>query len=41
MGKTILEVRDLKTKYITRFHEDVYSVDGVTFSIEEGTLWMP
>ena len=36
MGKTILEVRDLKTKYITRFHEDVYSVDGVTFSIEEG-----
>jgi peptide/nickel transport system ATP-binding protein len=36
MGKKILEVRDLKTKYITRFHEDVYSVDGVTFSIEEG-----
>ena len=36
MGKTILEVRDLKTKYITRFHEDVYSVDGVSFSIEEG-----
>ena len=36
MGKKILEVRDLKTKYITRFHEDVYSVDGVSFSIEEG-----
>lgn len=36
MGKTILEVRDLKTKYITRFHEDVYSVDGVSFKIEEG-----
>ena len=36
MGKTILEVRDLKTKYITRFHEDVYSVDGVSFTIEEG-----
>ena len=36
MGKIMLEVRDLKTKYITRFHEDVYSVDGVSFTIEEG-----
>ena len=36
MGKIMLEVRDLKTKYITRFHEDVYSVDGVSFKIEEG-----
>ena len=36
MGKVILEVRNLKTKYITRFHEDVYSVDGVSFTIEEG-----
>ena len=36
MGKIILEVRDLKTKYITRFHEDVYAVDGVSFRIEEG-----
>ena len=36
MGKKMLEVRDLKTKYITRFHEDVYAVDGVSFSIEEG-----
>ena len=36
MGKAILEVRDLKTKYVTRFHEDVYAVDGVSFEIEEG-----
>ena len=36
MGKVILEVRDLKTKYVTRFREDVYAVDGVSFKIEEG-----
>lgn len=36
MGKTILEVKDLKTKYITRFREDVYAVDGVSLAIEEG-----
>ena len=36
MGKTILEVKELKTKYVTRFHEDVYAVDGVSFTIEEG-----
>jgi len=36
MGKKMLEVKNLKTKYVTRFHEDVYAVDGVTFSIEEG-----
>ena len=36
MGKIMLEVRDLKTKYVTRFHEDVYAVDGVSFTIEEG-----
>ena len=36
MGKKILEVKNLKTKYITRFHEDVYAVDGVSFDIEEG-----
>ena len=36
MGKVILEVRNLKTKYITRFREDVYAVDGVSFTIEEG-----
>ncbi len=36
MGKTMLEVRNLSTKYITRFHEDVYAVDGVSLKIEEG-----
>ena len=36
MGKIMLEVNDLKTKYITRFHEDVYAVDGVSLNIEEG-----
>jgi len=32
----MLEVKNLKTKYVTRFHEDVYAVDGVSFTIEEG-----
>lgn len=36
MAKTILEVRGLTTKYITRFHEDVYAVDHVSLKIEEG-----
>jgi peptide/nickel transport system ATP-binding protein len=36
MGKIILEVDHLKTKYITRFGEDVYAVDGVSLKIEEG-----
>ena len=36
MGKIMLEVKDLKTKYITRFKEDVYAVDGVSLKIEEG-----
>ena len=36
MGNVILEVKNLKTKYITRFQEDVYAVDGVSFTIEEG-----
>lgn len=36
MGKTMLEVKNLKTKYITRYHEDVYSVDGVSLTLEEG-----
>jgi len=36
MGKTILEVNNLTTKYITRFREDVYAVDNVSLSIEEG-----
>ncbi len=36
MGKIMLEVKNLKTKYVTRFHEDVYAVDGVSFTIEDG-----
>ena len=36
MGKTILEVIGLRTKYVTRSQEDVYAVDEVSFKIEEG-----
>jgi len=36
MAKTMLEVNGLTTKYITRFHEDVYAVDHVSLKIEEG-----
>lgn len=36
MGKTMLEVDHLKTKYITRFGENVFAVDGVSLKIEEG-----
>lgn len=36
MGKVMLEVKDLKTKYVTRFGEDIYAVDGVSLKIEEG-----
>lgn len=36
MAKTMLEVKDLTTKYVTRFHEDVYAVDHVSLKIEEG-----
>ena len=36
MSNTILEVKGLTTKYITRFHEDVYAVDNVSLKIEEG-----
>ena len=36
MGKVILEVKDLTTKYITRFKEDVYAVDHVSLKVEEG-----
>ena len=36
MGNVILEVRDLTTKYITRFKEDVYAVDHVSLKVEEG-----
>ncbi len=36
MSKAMLEVRGLTTKYVTRFREDVYAVDHVSLSIEEG-----
>lgn len=36
MAKKMLEVRELTTKYVTRFHEDVYAVDHVSLDIEEG-----
>lgn len=36
MGRVILEVRDLSTKYVTRYKEDVYAVDRVSLKIEEG-----
>lgn len=36
MGKVILEVRDLTTKYVTRYQEDVYAVDHVSLKVEEG-----
>ena len=34
--KVMLEVRELTTKYITRFMEDVYAVDHVSLKVEEG-----
>jgi len=36
MGKVMLEVKELTTKYVTRFHEDVYAVDHVSLKVEEG-----
>lgn len=36
MGKVILEVKELTTKYVTRFREDVYAVDHVSLKVEEG-----
>ena len=36
MAKVILEVRELTTKYITRFQEDIYAVDHVSLQVEEG-----
>jgi len=36
MGKTILEVNELTTRYITRFGESVYAVDHVSLKVEEG-----
>ncbi|MDY6878408.1 MAG: ABC transporter ATP-binding protein [Chloroflexota bacterium] len=36
MSNVVLEVRDLTTKYITRFRENIYAVDHVSLKIEEG-----
>src|ERR1044071_3844429 len=36
MPNTMLQVNELTTKYITRFHEDVYAVDHVSLKVEEG-----
>ncbi|HTX78555.1 MAG TPA: ABC transporter ATP-binding protein [Longilinea sp.] len=36
MSKVMLEVNGLTTKYITRFHEDIYAVDHVSLKVEEG-----
>lgn len=36
MSKVILDVKELTTKYITRFGEDVYAVDHVSLQVEEG-----
>jgi peptide/nickel transport system ATP-binding protein len=36
MANVILEVRELTTKYVTRFKEDIYAVDHVSLSVEEG-----
>jgi peptide/nickel transport system ATP-binding protein len=36
MSKVILEVKELTTKYITRFREDIYAVDHVSLKVEEG-----
>ncbi len=35
-NKVMLDVRELTTKYITRFKEDIYAVDHVSLKIEEG-----
>jgi peptide/nickel transport system ATP-binding protein len=36
MPDVMLEVRELTTKYVTRFKEDVYAVDHVSLKVEEG-----
>ncbi len=36
MSKVMLEVHELSTKYVTRFHEDIYAVDNVSLKCEEG-----
>src|SRR5450830_1486835 len=36
MSRVMLEVKELTTKYITRFREDVYAVDHVSLKVVEG-----
>lgn len=36
MGNIILDVKELTTKYITRFNENIYAVDHVSLTVEEG-----
>lgn len=36
MADVMLEARELTTKYVTRFREDVYAVDHVSLKVEEG-----
>jgi peptide/nickel transport system ATP-binding protein len=36
MSKFMLEVNELTTKYVTRYHEDVFAVDHVSLKVEEG-----
>ncbi|MHC1739771.1 MAG: ABC transporter ATP-binding protein [Anaerolineaceae bacterium] len=36
MSKVMLEVKELTTKYVTRFNEDIYAVDHVSLKVEEG-----
>ena len=36
MAEVVLDVKELTTKYITRFGEDVYAVDHVSLKVEEG-----
>ena len=36
MSNVILEARELSTKYVTRFRENVYAVDNVSLRLEEG-----
>ncbi len=36
MSEVTLEVKELTTKYITRYNEDVYAVDHVSLKVEEG-----
>jgi peptide/nickel transport system ATP-binding protein len=36
MANVMIEVKDLTTKYITRYNEDIYAVDHVSLKVEEG-----